>query len=386
MAECPSNGIFGLLIVAKDRILSSSAPAGVPGGKWQKIQRELRDPTGWDQATYDAIRQQSPASIFMLTEDVRQQVEYWKYRRNDCAHSKPNIIACSHVESFYYFILSNLSKISVNGSKASFIQMVKDHYNTHMTPSNSSVDEVAKGINTAINPPDLNEVYTEIFLYLDGTKTAFEKATNKVGSNKIAFCVSIYKVGDASAKTELNSILEKDLDLYMGVLRVNSTLTSNLNSKPKLIRQIWKQCAFKSGVNDFGVIVSLLNAKLIPVDEHEELFDLLLEQDYQCQPSDIELMALKSIGYYKRIEYLIDSNLFNDFDKSNNLRYQIVQYIENTNIDKKLAEAIFKGFNYDQHPFKLATALNQFFNNNSSKVAEYKSHGLCKPKALSSLK
>jgi len=379
-------GYLGFLIVAKDRILNSSRPVDIIESKWKKIQKDLRDPTGWDQAAYDAVRQQSPASIFLLTGDIRQQVEYWKYRRNDCAHSKPNIIASSHVEAFYYFLLSNLAKLSVNGSKASFIQMVKDHYNVHMTPSHLNVDEVSKDINTCVNKADLNSVFTELFTHFDSHKATFEKATNRISSDKVGFCSSIYKVGDTASKSELTQLLEQDLTLYTEVLRLNTTLTGNLNGKPKLVRQVWKSYAFKSGLNDFSLIVSLLNSNLIPVAEHEELFNMLLRQDYHCQRSIVELNSLIGFGYYKHIEPLIDDNLFNNFDKSNDLRYQIVAYISNTKIDEKLAKAIYEGFNYNQHPFKLGTALNQLFNNNKQKVLEYKSHKLAQPKAISALK
>ncbi|EMK3316894.1 hypothetical protein V8043_004374 [Vibrio vulnificus] len=379
-------GYLGFVIVAKDRILGASCPNGITTGQWNKIQKDLRDATGWDSASFDAIRMKAPASIFLLTDDVRHQIEYWKNRRNDCAHSKPNIISSSHVEAFYYFLLSNMSKLAVNGSKASFIQMVKDHYDLRMTPSHISVNEVSKKISTYIEPSELNEVFCNLFDHFDSNRTTYEKTTNQTSADKIDFCNSIYKVANTASKKELTLLLEKDLNLYVEVLRENTTLVGNLRGKTKLIRQVWTSYAFKSGKNDMSLIVSLLNAKLIPVSEHQELFARLVKQDSHCQPTSVELNALKMFGYYRYIEALIDNDLFNNFDKSNSLRHQIVSYISNVTIDKKLAEAIFNGFNSSLHPFDLRNSLNLMFNNNKAKVSEYKSHNLGQPKGLSSLK
>ena len=65
----------------------------------------------WDSSAFDATQQQKPAPIFVVPDDLRRQVEFWKDRRNDCAHSKDNKITPAYVEALHAFIESNLNNI-----------------------------------------------------------------------------------------------------------------------------------------------------------------------------------------------------------------------------------------------------------------------------------
>ncbi|MDA6151220.1 hypothetical protein OSK18_27385, partial [Escherichia coli] len=79
------------------------------------------------------------------SEDLRQQAIYWKNRRNDCAHSKRNIITDVHVESFWYFLKANLNQFVLPGSQSSLINEIKNHFDTNYTaedkPFNNLISE-----------------------------------------------------------------------------------------------------------------------------------------------------------------------------------------------------------------------------------------------------
>jgi hypothetical protein len=78
-----------------------------------------------DAATFDATQHKNPAPIFAIDQELRDQVKFWKDRRNDCAHSKQNQIIAAHCEAFYAFVRSTLNR---------FISMLKMIHGTCATP------------------------------------------------------------------------------------------------------------------------------------------------------------------------------------------------------------------------------------------------------------
>jgi hypothetical protein len=86
---------LGFQLILRDRILRSERPGNIHERAWETIKRNLRKEEAWDTEVNECIKKNDENKrIFIITEDLRQQAIYWKNRRNDCAHSKPNIIDC----------------------------------------------------------------------------------------------------------------------------------------------------------------------------------------------------------------------------------------------------------------------------------------------------
>jgi hypothetical protein len=83
-------GYLGFLTTIRDRILQSRPPQGIPEDRWTNMQNNVSNHALWDGATFDATQQENPAPVFGIDKELRDQVKYWKDRRNDCAHSKQN--------------------------------------------------------------------------------------------------------------------------------------------------------------------------------------------------------------------------------------------------------------------------------------------------------
>ena len=95
--------------IIRDRMLNANRPDNIPEGMWTDILKKLRNEDTWDQTVFDNLQRQQPKEIFILNDDIRNQITYWKNRRNDCAHSKNNIIGVSHVdEKFLVFIVRQI--------------------------------------------------------------------------------------------------------------------------------------------------------------------------------------------------------------------------------------------------------------------------------------
>ena len=105
--------------------------------------------------------------------DIRNQIHYWKNRRNDCAHSKVNIIDACHVEAFWTFLQSNLSKITVEGGKQTLLTKIERHYNINLTPKDADVQPLIKEIATAVTNDELNDFWNECAERISGECWSF---------------------------------------------------------------------------------------------------------------------------------------------------------------------------------------------------------------------
>jgi hypothetical protein len=93
----------------------------------------------WEEEILTALNNSSNP-IFNINENIRVQIKYLKDRRNDCAHAKNNIINHHHVEIFWTFLQSNLSKITVERGKLTLLNKFSDQFDTAITSRFESYD------------------------------------------------------------------------------------------------------------------------------------------------------------------------------------------------------------------------------------------------------
>jgi hypothetical protein len=72
--------------IIKDRVLKAKKPDHIPDDQWDTIRRNLTKDEDWDKSAFQCTQRKEDKSIFLISDDIRKQVEYWKDRRNDCAH------------------------------------------------------------------------------------------------------------------------------------------------------------------------------------------------------------------------------------------------------------------------------------------------------------
>lgn len=373
----------GFLTIVRDRILSASMPSGFLEPAWLQKGRDLRNPDKWDTNAFSCTQQKSPAPIFIVSDDLRHQVEFWKNRRNDCAHSKPNLITAGHVESFYSFLISNSSKFVVNGSRSSLLDRIKNHYDPDKTPLNTPVDELIISLNTSVESSELNEFIDEIFNYLDSTKSSYEILTGTISGNKIQFIEAIYRLGSQDVKSETLSKLSVSPELAVSVLRKNAQFSNELIGQPQLIRTIWRSHLFKHSMNDFGVLCSLINNRLIPDEQMNEVFEVVFEVD--IQPNNLEQRTLELHDFNTFVRSKIVSGIFRNFSAANSAKKHIISFLNSIILDDVICNKIYDDFHNPWVADDLASALNNYFAENPHKVVEYRAHVQNCPSGLSGL-
>lgn len=364
---------LGFMNIIRDRIIAAPPPTGFTPNHWAGMQANAKSPETWEKVVFDSVQQKQPAPIFDIPDDIRDQVKYWKDRRNDCAHSKQNKIIAAHVESLYAFIESNLGKFAVNGSRPEMIKRILDYFNPSLTSPNESLAPIIHNLLNALTSAEYPLFITEIV-------SEFEKAQGIAflgmgNPDVIKFLGACFRDGTDELRDACRTSLDKNDDLLIDFLREYPDKVYILQNQPQKVRLIWHDHLFSRFRSDFSLLSSLLRASLIPQDQVEEAISLAVKASASHLPPDVDLQTLIQHGYYAVFEStIVDRHLMNNFDWANGNKELIVKYLSENIISRGVAAAIYDAFNGEHFAWHLAEYLNRFFVQNPNKKAEFLVH------------
>ena len=365
-------GYTGFVSIVRDRLLSANAPNGLNQGWWTTTQENVRSLETWDKSVFEATQRKEPSPIFILTEDIRYQVKYWKDRRNDCAHSKDNKIIAAHVESFYAFVESNLGKFVVNGSRDSMLLRIIAHYDSSITPRGLSVTHLIREIPHAVSRSELDG-------FLQGLNAEFDRLRNPaevmMGTENSAI-LEFYSACLAEGSDELqiacrNVLLKKDKTL-LAFVRKYPERVYIIGHHPETIRGLWHKHMF-GAYNDFPLLAAMLRHALIPKDQIEEAIRHVVEVGCDFTADEVDRQTLEQHGYYRLLESrIIESLTENDYQWAGAHRDAIVQFLAENPISMKMARVICERFSQSYyHPWLLKKHLVGFLQSNADKRDEF---------------
>lgn len=365
-------GFFGVL---RSRIQAAPAPTGFTPTHWNTIQNNVRKAETWDKSVYEATQQQQPGQIFVVASDLRSQILYWKDRRNDCAHSKQNKIVGAHVEAFYAFVESNLSKFAVNGSRPAMTARILNHYNPSLTAPNQPVDLLVQEITHAVPQNELDDFITELSNEFDNRRNSVELFLHQESENKIHFLSGCVRFGTVELNNACVRYLVSSDVVLLAYLRQNHSDIPILQSHPQKVRQLWHDYLFAGAEDDFPILGALLRHNLIPQDQLLEALQHIANKEIGHIPNELDNATLVQHGFYAALEQvMISPNALNSFDWANGCKALIVKYLADHTISRSVAFAIFQTFNSPYYPWHLRTYLNEFFQNNPAKKREFEGH------------
>lgn len=358
----------GFQTILKDRMLAAKCPTGISVGQWESIIRNLTDDDKWDGQVYDAVQMKSPASIFGISDDLRNQLVFWKNRRNDCAHSKQNEIGFSHVETFWLFLKSNLAKLVVSGSKEGLLINIRKHFDYSMTPRGADSTYIVEQIPSAISTNELPSFFENIYSIFYPSDNAFV-----VTKEEIDFWNRILSQNMPTITGKLIGFLKTKLRLTVEILREHPERIHLFSDDTTFIRKLWYSILLQDqDPNDIKVYCSLLRNQLIPDNQIAEAHTKILSRLYGVQLSEDSFEILKSTGFFDifRQKAFLDRSISN-FDWANRNSTTIVFYLGKFPIDDEVGSAIQKTFDVENHPWTLKNDLVHFFQENEGKKKEF---------------
>lgn len=264
---------LGFLTILKERMIKANKPNNFPQGQWNVLIASLSNEDKWEEAVFTSTQQKeivdqntkavTKDSIFAIREELREQIKYWKNRRNDCAHFKDNNIDHYHVESFWAFIESNLPKITVEGGMNTLINRIKDHFNPNLTPPDTDFTHLVKDIEHSVETSKLSEFWS-VFL----AKSLYDIRLSDKKKEFLKSCFSncpetvVNSILNVLNLTENKSVRLDFFDTYPEIL-------VRFNFSTQEIREFWKT-ELSNTRNTLSVYATLLRNGLIPNAEIDE--------------------------------------------------------------------------------------------------------------------
>lgn len=307
--RCYRNGIarpalmlsyIAFIHAVRDNLLKSDMPKGFNEPRWKACMSKLRQENAWDEQVISCIKCRDNPPYFELTDSLRDDVCYWRNRRNDCAHYKDSEITLSHVAAFWVFIMDNYNKFTPIGSLMQSVNDYKRHYNVSITPKGTSTEIIFKRLCLAIKTED------DLLLFLKETDSCMEYEEQAQLLHDLLM--------DERHKAKVISLLTgklKRVKMYLALKPADVSVI--LGNNPEMTRKFWYEdfMLFASSAN---VYVEMLRAKMIPQGEIKESLDMFLKHEYKRNafyldnPEDFNV--LKENGLY---DIFIEEYLSKDF-------------------------------------------------------------------------
>lgn len=307
--RCYRNGIarpalmlsyIAFIQAVRDNFLKSDMPKGFNEPRWKACMSKLRQENAWDEQVISCIKCRDNPPYFELTDSLRDDVCYWRNRRNDCAHYKDSEITLSHVAAFWVFIMDNYNKFTPIGSLMQSVNDYKRHYNVSITPKGTSTEVIFKRLCLAIKTED------DLLLFLKETDSCMEYEEQAQFLHDLLM--------DERHKAKVISLLTdklKRVKMYLALKPADVSVI--LGNNPEMTRKFWYEdfMLFASSAN---VYVEMLRAKMIPQGEIKESLNMFLKHEYKRNafyldnPEDFNV--LKENGLY---DIFIEEYLSEDF-------------------------------------------------------------------------
>jgi hypothetical protein len=351
------------------RLLAATPPNGFSDSHWKGIVEKLRSEDTWDVQVFQCTQQTSPAPVFDVSEDAREQIKYWKNRRNDCAHFKLNRIEGSHVESFWSFLQSAFGRFVPIGSTESLINQIGRHFDIDHTAPGTPVVHLVHLISSSVDPARLVEFFHSVAELL-----CFKIANKRLYSAvALAFYEGVFMHGSQDAIARLTEFVHSDNDLLWGVVCYNPVRAVLLVGLPDTVRQFWRRRLFREGSpGGLHVYATFLRLNLIPSAELDESIGYAVPGHSSGVPDQEDLRTLQRTNFFSRFgAYAFHEDRIQDFAWANGNAELICWYLETFEIVDKTALAISDAFARSHYATVLRERVAALMQVNSKKKGEF---------------
>jgi len=327
---------LAFLTILKERVLTGNKPSQVDEKYWQKCIAELRNEDSWEKRVIEIVKNRGKI-LFQIDDQLANHVSnYWKDRRNDCAHNKSNIGDAALTESFWSFLKVNLYKFSLIGSKEAILEEISIFLDPTLTRPEEDPSPIFNNINHAIKTEDLNDLFKEILVRENEKKIKVFDLFNRIlnsGLTKLRTSLSEY----ISSKLPFEDLLlfVRNFPNRFEIIKHKPTkqrkiLVGNLFAENK----IWYNA-------DCEILRHALNQDLIKPGEKKEHFNTLLEKSFKTAPDLAQLNDFVQHGISDQLrEFLFErgtniysinkkSRLFSVYFKQFGVSQESAQFINN---------------------------------------------------------
>lgn len=383
--NCFKHGIYrpalmlsyiGFMFVLKDRFLEADKPEPYTESSWDEHKKDLRDDSKWEKVLTTLLfksKKTNPSgdttidvAPFNIDQDTRNQITYWKDRRNDCAHYKNNEITESHVIAFWSFLKSKLPFITVEGGTKSVINKINRFYDISYTPLDANIASLIRDISKIIKEDNYKEIFHAI---------AYSQPIPHGRKN-----ILLPYFENEGIKCFLIKLLQQNKDAFKYFILCNPEKISCVLTINEDIRHFWND-QIEDYSNSLKVYAQMLIAELIPTGEIDEANKKMLEMYYDQKLNNTDIIqfekeTLLANGFYKQFNeiYLSESFLSTKFEeinsKTNFYVALILLFKFNKDIVKSICMNIREGKRY---PYVLNNRIKEILQGDAALKESFKS-------------
>jgi hypothetical protein len=274
---------LGFQTIIRERILRSVKPDHLHPSNWERIHTNLRNDDKWDSEVIECIKKSDPGNkIFDISEDLRHQVIYWKNRRNDCAHSKNNLITDVHVESFWYFIKSNLTHFYLPGGLHSLLNKLRKHLDLTYTPADKPFDSLVIEAKQIINRSNSNNFVDELLLLFQQINPFWPAAFLREFE-----LIESLLLSDALFVDDLLDRMAAAPDLYLNFVEDRPGRIEFFLKYEELIRRTWTTYLFVQN-DKISLLSSLLRCGVIPDESYRYIFSETIHSGFDTNINELD--------------------------------------------------------------------------------------------------
>ncbi|MGV3705397.1 MAG: hypothetical protein ACO1NU_08465 [Arcticibacter sp.] len=370
---------LGFFVTIKHRILTGNKPTLLPQHKWTDKLNRLRNEDEWEAEVFSALQKKEVTTgagssrtrtedpFFPITDGIRQQVIYWKDRRNDCAHNKDNIIIAGHIEAFWSFLMSNLSKMTLEGGMASLLLKLDAFYDPNQTAAGTPLAPIVAKIHSSVEPTELMSFWAEAFNVVGGANDWTHELRND-------FIFEVMRSSVTAIKESLLEFLKRDEPKLLSYIDKHPEVVQMLDFSEQEIRSFWKT-KVRQRNNPLKIYASLLRNDLIPEAEIEEANNFFSEKlEYTKDGLDRDVLNQHSFdkALYKRLFVEPDRSYWKFWETLNSTATGYVQYVEFLPLTEEIVKFISEELSKEYFSYYLTQGLENVFQNNASKKQEFK--------------
>lgn len=337
-----------LLVIRKKILAFENTPQKHQQSEWEYKIKILRDDEKFEEELINLLCAGADKSIFDYgtKKKLHSDFDYWRRRRNDCAHGKDTTITLSNVSAFWTFIMDNYIYYNMEGSLQRSINEYRKFYDPNYTRPNSSDELLFPHLCDAIRSEE------DVGIFLKEIKQI--EIVHKLLQN--------VRTMQFTKKFLLN---QEDSFLWNYIQAYVDDICILYNPDANEIRNLWRT---KTNSSFWGlpVYVALLESQYIKEDEIEESMKRQIEGWKNCGAlhslDDHKTKILKKNKFRKAFENTAFNDLLsNDSNKQSSLCYKTNFYMtvfRNFGISDFQVTKMIENFKYNgKFPYTLASEL-----------------------------
>ncbi|QUW39959.1 hypothetical protein [Bacillus cereus] len=337
---------LGFMKSLRDRLLKSGKPNLIHVEEWKKTRNDLRNDKIWEETVLKTIEEKTKPKqgskevprnkVYLINNDLIDEVPYWRKKRNECAHAKETIIGYSHVETFWLFLQSNLAKFVVNGGKEALLNKIEKHFDENYTQPNADVSYLIKEIPLVVKIHEIPELLKEIYVNYVELDEIFS------GEMEVSFWSKIAYSDNNNVKNAFLEFIETDTDIFSVFIGMFPDKLIEFSNNQELIRNFWNKILFEHIAkisNSYWELVSIvLRNGWVPSTETKRFISKVYEHfDKYNFPEQEQTKIFREHGLLK----MIKKNIFESrkltkpggnklANESSNM---IIYYLDNESLD-----------------------------------------------------